>query len=60
MPPNAPQARVLTKDFSAVPIAERIAKDAESTATKLGSSFGLDEKFTQPASDHDRTDLPLG
>lgn len=39
MPPNAPEARVLTKDFAAVSIAHNIANDGDSTATKLGSSI---------------------
>jgi len=34
MPPNAPEARVLTKDFAAVSIAHNIANDGDSTATK--------------------------
>jgi hypothetical protein len=36
MSPDAPQARVLTKDFAVVPIAQNIANDKNSIATKLG------------------------
>ncbi|KIM78706.1 hypothetical protein PILCRDRAFT_10927 [Piloderma croceum F 1598] len=37
MSSNSPEARELTKDFSTVPIAQNIANDKNSTATKLAS-----------------------
>jgi hypothetical protein len=36
MTPDTSQARLLTKDFAAVPIAKNIKNDKSSTATKLG------------------------